>query len=467
MRLLLTSTMMVGIALPVLSGGSPVHAQSAAAPVDDTTGTAPVDPSLFSASILPVLRGSSDIVPPVASASANPRYRSATTDYPVVPTLPAERAMAEQQTSGQTSDLGDYDPEGIRAGSFVLYPSLSILGTVTDNVDNDSRSDMGHLGKLETSVKVESDWDRHSLELNGSLGFTGYQQPDRKPENEQHGDGELILELSDETDVSLTGSVDRTMEEPSSIELITSGGQAAIETTLNGGVQIDHDAGLIQLQLRGSVESANYEEDPARDYKTYTLGGRVGFEATDQVMPFADVEVSRKIFDKGPNSEDGDSLRGAFGIAITEREKLSGEFSVGAMSWQPKQKSSKEDTILFADASLTWSPNSLWSLTGGIETSLTSTATSANSVSTHTVSLGADYALRRNVTIGFDSSLARNIYRGSSMKDWEYDATLRAEYSLSRYTKLVASATHEGRSGNVPDSDYHANSVQLGVTFQR
>ena len=465
MRLLLTSTMMVGIALPVLSGGSQSLAQSAA-PVGDGSGEAAVNASLFSASTLPDLRGSSDIVPPAASTSASTQYGSAT-PYPVVQALPGERAMAERRTTNKTSDLGDYEPEGIRAGSFLLYPSLSILGTVTDNVDNDRRRDMGQFGKLETKIRLQSEWDRHSLELDGSLGFTGYQQPDRKPENEQHGDGKLLLELSDETDVSLTGSVDRTMEESSSIELITSGGQAAIETILNGGVQIDHDAGLIQLQLRGAVESADYEEDPARDYKTYRLGGRVGFEATDQVMPFADVEVSRKIYDKGPNSEDGDSLRGAFGIAITEREKLSGEFSIGAMSWQPKQKGNKEDTILFADASLTWSPNQLWSLTGGLETSLTSTATSANSVSTHTVSLGADYAVRRNVTIGFDGSLARNIYRGSSMKDWEYDATLRAEYSLSRYSKLVASASHEGRTGNVPNSDYQANSVQLGVTFQR
>ncbi|SNY90932.1 hypothetical protein SAMN04515647_1122 [Cohaesibacter sp. ES.047] len=467
MQLLLTSTMMVGIAFPVLSLGATAAAEAQAPVRPDATRSAQTGPPLFSAAVLPELRGSTDIETPTAIATSGASYSSAGTDYPVVPALPAEPKMAEQGVRRQASELGDYEPDGIRFGSFLLYPSLTFLGTVTDNVDSAEHRTMGQLGTVEAAISIRSDWDRHALELNGRTGFTGYQQPARKPENEQQIDGELLLELSDQTDVTLRGRADRTKEEESSIELITSGKQAAITTNLNGGVQIDHDAGQLQLQFRGGIDLADFEDDPARDYKTYRLGGRVGWKATDQVTPFVDVEVSRKIYDIRPNSEDGDSLRGALGLAVINRDKLSGEVSFGAMQWRPDAKGQKDDNILFADASLRWSPDALWVLTGGLETSLTSTSTAATSVATHAVRLGADYAARRNLTIGFDGRVARNTYRGSNLRDWEYDATLSAEYSLSRYTKLTINAVHEGREGNIPASDYRANKLQLGVTFQR
>ena len=66
----------------------------------------------------------------------------------------------------------DYDPLGIRAGSFFIFPSISLSGTYDSNAfatnDNED-SDVGAI--LAPRVDVNSNWSRHAL--NFSAGAVG------------------------------------------------------------------------------------------------------------------------------------------------------------------------------------------------------------------------------------------------------------------------------------------------------
>ncbi|WP_316860685.1 outer membrane beta-barrel protein [uncultured Cohaesibacter sp.] len=402
--------------------------------------------SLFAASDNLALRGSSS---------------SSDTVSPVSP-------VGSTQISEVVEDeIGPYDPLGVRVGRFLFYPSVTFWGTFTDNIDLSEDRQTGRVGSTDLDVTIQSDWSRHSLKVEGAASMSGYQTPNRKPENEESLGGELRLDLSDGTELTITGSASRAIEDRDSVDLDQSGGSANYLTNLHSGARLQRQAGRLLLQLRGSIDRSNYENDSSRDYNTYGAGGRVGVSLTDQVMPFVDVEMNRKRFDEDTNTQSGDTLRGAIGIALTNREDLSGEASVGAMVWKPDASATDNDKSLFVDASLAWSPNTLWTFRGGYTTEMSSSATDATSVRTRTVSLSADYAVLRNLVLSAEGSAAHETYNGISRKDWVLDATFNATYSFNRYAQLIVSAGHQRRDSSEEGSDYEANKIRIGLKLQR
>ncbi len=381
------------------------------------------------------------------------------------PVRPAAKVQGKTVRGSKGSDA--YDAVGVKVGSFLLYPSLTLFAEGTDNIDNAEHGSEGALGRVGLEVTAQSLWERHALTL-GALGvFESYKTPTRKPDNDLSANADLTLDLADQTKLALGARFARSKEEANNPDLVASGGTASIETNYGFSATLDQGAGPLKLQLRGALDRESFDEDASRDYRSYKAGGRVGYQVTDRILPFVDVEVARKRFDQRNSSLDGYSLRGAIGVAVTDREKLSGEVSGGVMVWDPDKGSVRRDTILFADASVTWSPNALWTLKGGLETSLTSSSTTATSVATRTLSLEADYAIRRNLTLSLDSGLSHETYNGSGRKDWVFDATLGAEYAFNRSVQLIARVSREQRESNQAGSDFAANKVEVGLRIRR
>ncbi|WP_394700843.1 outer membrane beta-barrel protein [uncultured Cohaesibacter sp.] len=381
---------------------------------------------------------------------------------------PSEAQERVQQGGDATAEaIGPYDPLGMRLGQFLFYPSLTLWGEATDNVDATASGEDGVGVSPEIAAKLQSDWSRHSLTLNGSAAIKGYQTPNRKPEDDEHLSGELRLDMADDTQLTISGSFDRSQEDKGSVELNATGQSATYETGMTGGLTLDHQAGLVDLQLRGSVGAMRYEDEDSRDYDTYRVGARVGVALTDQIMPFVDAELTRRQYKDDNHRQNGDSLRGAIGIEVSNREKLSGELSAGVISWDPDLAGQSGDTAFFVDASLAWSPNALWTIRGGLETDLTSTSTVARSVATHRVSLEADYAILRNLELTASGAIAQETYNGIGRHDWVFDATLNATYSFNRNVQLIASVGRSQRDSNLAGEDTTTHTVRLGLRLQR
>ncbi len=409
------------------------------------------------------LRGLADPAADVPFGEA-PVPQTAETAPPAYPTQPVQPLQTNPRTA---QELGPYDPTGISVGTFDLYPSVTFWGTYDDNVDNAQRKQKGKSGRVEGELRLRSNWSRHELEVNANASATGYRTPKRKPDHEYGVSGDLRLDLRDETILTLRPSLNIEREAANSVELRASGGNQSIQTVLSGDAQLDHQAGLFELQLRGGLVDESFDEDKSRDFQLFTVGGRIGYRYTDQIVPFVDLEGSRRRFDQGPNAQDGDRLRGAIGVAVRDREKWSGEFSVGQVIWKPDQAGQTSDRGLFADASVIWSPNSLWRVEAGLETSISSTSTAASSVLSHALDLNVDYDIQRNLALGADLSVTRQDYNGISRKDWVTRAGMDATYSLSRNAQIIGRYQHDRRSSNAAGEDFKSNLFELGVRFQK
>ena len=386
-------------------------------------------------------------------------------DYPVGP-VAAQAPM--QGGEGEVETLDTYAPLGLSVGAFRLYPSISFYAHGTDNLDYGNPGKASQNGRVAVDLEARSNWSRHQLDLSAHGDLKRYHKPEgRDADHSLSVDGDLRLDLSDQTDLALKAGLSQERESASDVELRASGGAASIQTSLSASLQLDHDAGAWAIQLRGGFNDERYDEESSRDYRTYSAGGRLGYRITDRVKPFVDVELSRKRYNSGASDLSGDTLRGSLGVEFTQGDIWSGEASVGYLVWAPETSSIEDDAVLFANASLTWSPNVLWTITAGLDTSLTSTSTTARSVATRSASLGIDYQIRRSLLLTADSSLSLEQYYGSGREDWVFDGSVGAEYSFNRFVKATAKAGHERRDSSLSGESYQSNFVEFGLTLQR
>ena len=88
-------------------------------------------------------------------------------------------------------------------------------------------------------------------------------------------------------------------------------------------------------------------------------------------------------------------------------------------------------------------------------------------MSTHGLSLEADYAIRRNLTFSAAADLSRERYNGIGRTDWVSSGSLSAEYDVNRHMQLIARYSREARDSTDSSSDYTSNSFELGLRLQK
>jgi hypothetical protein len=125
------------------------------------------------------------IVPRVTSLTVNP--------LPEPPPLAKKRRPEDDP----------YAALGIDLGAFYAYPTLKAGAVYTDNVaqSHDNRqSDIGL--RLRPSLRVESDWVRHSFNLNAGGDFAYYKNQSVYDAKEANATARLRLDVQRTTDVT-------------------------------------------------------------------------------------------------------------------------------------------------------------------------------------------------------------------------------------------------------------------------
>nr|WP_321455897.1 outer membrane beta-barrel protein [uncultured Cohaesibacter sp.] len=473
MRQHFISSLLIAACLPLSPAmGQQIVASSSAnseeTPSENAQSTQLTQTSVTAAQTTQALRSSEDAVAKGFSAwNSNFAGQQENTAVGSVETGTASAEERQQGDERKTADqVGPYEPTGLRLGSFLLYPSLTLWGKYTDNVDKADDGEVGRTVSPEVELRLQSDWDRHSLSVTGRASVESYDAPVRTPELSEQLDGELRLDVADETKLALKGAFDQSQEDSNSVELNASGSSATIETSYSAGATLDQEMGSVNVQLRGSLAANRFENEESRNYDTYRLGMRVGLPLTDQLEPFVDGEYSQRRYDDSGNKQNGDSLRGAIGIKLANREKFSGELSAGIISWEPVAAGQADDAALFVSANVVWSPNVLCTIRGGLETNMTSTATPARSVATHSFSLAADYDVLRNLQLTASGNVSHESYNGTGRSDWVFDTTLNATYSFNRNVQFIASIDRAQRDSNRVGEDYVAHTVRVGLKLQ-
>jgi hypothetical protein len=302
----------------------------------------------------------------------------------------------------------EFEPLGIRAGAFVLRPSIEVRGGILseDDPDRDTK-----FVRVQPELSLESNWVRHALE--GRIGWREQRFPDESALDETRIDGDLRLRLdvSNQTQVNAgvsfsrdeTGNTDTEAPQNAVGDTETN----ALETTLS----IQHQFGRVVGALRGALTRNTFDDTPlegggtadssVRDFDETELGLRLDYAATDRSGVFADVSVNHRDFDAGVNADaralGSDGMRVLAGVTFDNQATLRGELGAGFQIQNPDDAALETERAFVLEGSALWSPTPLTSISLEANTTLDdSTTTGEGPDASYNFRTGIAHALRRN-----------------------------------------------------------------------
>ncbi|WP_246730136.1 outer membrane beta-barrel protein [Nitratireductor mangrovi] len=375
-----------------------------------------------------------------------------------------------------------YAPLGLRLGTFDVNATLEQGLRWTTNVDSSPTGEEALLSETQLRLQGSSDWSRHAARFSAygtflkSVSGADYEDP------EGGFDAALDFDLGGGYSASAGLNYSLRPESASSPVIIVGTASQPLRHIVGGNLGFAKNVGKLRLAATGTVEREIFSDaelsgggtlsQEERNSTLATIALRTGYEVSPALIPFAEVELGRRFYDLELDSSgyarsaDRLALRG--GVAFDFGEKLTGEISAGWL------RETFDDTRLEAvsgpsvAAELSWSPErgTVVTLTGSTLVEGTTTAGESGSV-LYSGLLGLSREVRANVLLEASLGADYRDYVGSADNETTLRAQAGATWWLNRHVGITGNVRHETFESTLPDRDWQATSVFLGLRLQR
>lgn len=374
-----------------------------------------------------------------------------------------------------------YAPLGIRAGTFIVRPTLEQGIGWTSNATSSPGGRASTYSETGLRLDAISDWSRHTARLRADGTYRKSVSGEEIDELQGGIDGELRLDLGH--DLSALAALGYRVRPESASSPVDLGDVASqpLRHSFTAATGIARDIGRLRLDLTGDLERTIHDDaelsgggtasQKDRDYTLATVKLRGGYEISPALRPFAEVEFGRRIHDNkldaGGYERSADRYGLRAGVELDMGEKLAGEVSAGWLSERPDDERLDAIEGLALAAALAWSPvrGTTVELNGTTEIEGATDAGASGSM-LYSGNLAVSRQLRANLTGRALAGIDWRDYTGGGS-----DLVMRGEVSLTwwmnRYAGLTGRLRHERQESTLPDRDYDATSVFLGMTLQR
>jgi hypothetical protein len=366
----------------------------------------------------------------------------------------------------------DYDPNGLRFGSFLLYPELSVQSAYDSNVfDEDSDTHDDVIFTATPAFRLESDWNVHML---GAEGFvTGEKHVKETDEDAVEGNGTIFGRLDITNDDTFFGSGSYShLVDPRSDPNNQNAERTEFDrwTARTGYV---HEFSRINLRLDGQAQRYDYTDsaDNDRDRNVFTVGTRVTYALSPRISPFVEIGFREENFDASIDDSgvDRDDQQYAAGVGarVLITDLLLGEVSVGIQHTVFEDKTLDDVTSPRVAGQLTWNITELTSiiLRAGMTQEPTTQAGSSIEVITR-ASARVEHELLRNLLVFGEAGYKNDDFEDIDRTDNSFLASIGGEYLLNRNFSFFGQYDFELRDSNVPGDDFLDNVVLIGARVQ-
>jgi hypothetical protein len=369
----------------------------------------------------------------------------------------------------------DYDPLGIRAGGFLIFPSVTVDGAYNDNIfASDDNEESDFIFTFGPRIDVRSNFPRHGL------NFTVQSDIGRYVDNTDENFVDYGTALTGRLDVTratrLVGGLQYDHGHESRDDPEDPGVDVADEPVefdqYGGNVGVEQDFNRFNVAVRGDVQRRDYDESEEADRDRTVLGGRLrtGYFISPRINAFVQGGVRREVRDTSeagapPIKRDNNVYDIRVGTAIDITGLLFGEVSVGWEFQEFDESELDSEHGLAYGAGLTWNPTQLTSLrlngSGGFEPSDVGASNFRNGVA-----LRVDHELLRNVLIGGEVAYRRDDFQDTGRTDNRFDVGPDITYLLNRYLSVGAGYTFTTRDSDDSSREFTRNLIAVRLRAQ-
>ena len=371
-----------------------------------------------------------------------------------------------------------FAPLGVRAGAFLVLPSLEVTGGYDTNPARTPGGRASSLVSVSPELIARSDWTRHEVTATLRGSYTAY---DRTPELDRPAfDGKVTGRLDVTRDTALIGEGTLIVgtDNPGSPNVQAGLTRFPIYTTLGGTFGLTQRFNRVEFTVKGTAERTDYQESKFTDGTTQSNGDRnynryggtlrTSYDLMPGLKPFVEVGADTRQhdaeFDRFGLRRDSDGWTVKGGTSFAFSRKLTGEASIGWINRTYKDASLQELNGFLFDASLVYSMSALTNVkltaqTVAGETTVPGTA----GVLTRNAGIEVEHSFRRWLIGAVKFNYGLDDYVGSARKDDRYSIGGTLIYKLNRWAQAKAEIRQEWLRSTIPGVDYDATVFLLGM----
>jgi hypothetical protein len=395
----------------------------------------------------------------------------------VTPAIPSPETTVPERQSVLDRARPDYDPLGVRLGSFLVYPSAQAAESYDSNVfatTGNKKDDF--YTTLSPSVAVQSDWNVHSLgfRMNSDTKRYANLASENYTNFAVRGDGRLDIQR----DVYLNaGAGYQLLHEDRSSPDAVNGKQPVEYHVTSANVGYVHEPGRLGVSVLSTADSYSYNnaasntgvtiDQKSRDRIVYTLTPRVFYEIVPGYHAFVQASGNERDyvrkFDLQGFQRSSRGWEVDAGTAIDFSHVINGEVFAGYLSQSYDDARLKTATGAAFGANLLWNVTQLTSVRGTVSrtvqettqfATVNGTTTDASGYIESAIKLTVEHELQRDIFLAGSVGYTDDGYQGINRTDDEFDANVGAHYLINRNLRATADVTYYNRSSNVVGVPY-------------
>lgn len=398
---------------------------------------------------------------------------------PAFQDLSAANSPLLRRTRQQSTD--PYAAQGLRLGSFTLFPTLETGIAATSNMGQAAKGAKADAGLLlKPGLEIESDWSRHQFSASISGEAVRYLREEKLSTYGIDAKANLRLDVRRGTTLDVETGYELISTGASDSEVPDTAVSDQISHVLTAGVAVEHEAGFADLRLGSGVRRELYdnvklsgggvEDNGDRDFVEPSVTLRGTFNRGAMLRPFLETSYAPRIHDQSADRNglrrDSKGYAATLGLRIDDDPLWSGEVGLTYLVRDYEDPTLATESAPGLLANLQWRPTELskFDLSAGMTIDETSDAGSGGKP-TWTASAKVTHALRDNLDLLSGVSISTSDASGG--RDNTYGASAGLDWKLN---PLISwSLLYEGEWGDSPgsSSDYDEQRLLTGIILKR
>jgi hypothetical protein len=375
-----------------------------------------------------------------------------------------------------------YQPEGIEAGLFLIFPLVDFSESFNSNIfatETDAKSDF--VTRIAPELKARSRFTNHALNTTARVEQYYYS----KYSSDNRTDASLLVDGRYDFSKIWEGSgslyIDQYHEDRGSPDATAGLGPTNTHSaTLQGSSKVKLGRYTVSGELTGAkrvysdaeTDSGTEINNGDRDRVETKALGRGSYEVFPGYAAIVEASVNNRNYDDSQDDagfeRSSHGYRIDTGVGVDISQLIRGDFLLGYFSQDYDDTRFTDPAGLSVKAQFNWTPSRSTVVVPSLERSVleTTTRNASGMVRTSAAAI-VRHELRRNVVLTANAGVSYDDFQGTDQEYWSYEGRLRGVWSLSPMYYVGGEVGYRLRESNIAGQGYDQGTALVRFGIQR
>lgn len=372
-----------------------------------------------------------------------------------------------------------FTPQGVRAGSFILRPSLTVSEVYDSNV---FASEIGVVDDFVTEINpnlvVESDWANHSLRLEVDVEQSLHASQTAEDGTEWRVLGSARIGVLSDTQVTVNFLYGAFLEARGTPDAVGATAERTEFSEAGASISLAQSFNRLSMEVLADYTEFDFDDTPLigggfddnddRDRNILEIAVQVGYElVADTVVFLRGTYNVRDFVQEIPVvsvDRDSDGYELVVGTSFELGSLATGEVFVGYRGQSFEDPTFATVSNIAYGASVDWYVTPLTTVRFRADNTIEDTTSGgASSFERQSVGVGLDHEFLRNLIARLDAEYAQANFSGSLREDKTYDFEVGLDYMINRAFSVGLFYGYEERASNFIRGSFSRNVAGIRV----